>query len=72
MRTLMPDCVLGLAEAVAAKTKLPRLQADPPKVTRLVRAVESKPGIMRMVTIRRIQPLKNMGVDMVENLRKTQ
>ena len=42
----------------AAKTKLSRLLADNPKVTRLTCAVESKLGIMRMVTIRRIQPPK--------------
>ena len=45
--------------AAAAKTKLSRLLADHPKVTRLTRAVESKLGIMRMVTIRRIQPPKH-------------
>ncbi len=39
-----------------ARAKLARLLADNPKVTHLVRAVESKLGIMRMVTIRRIQP----------------
>ncbi|MBR3583467.1 MAG: hypothetical protein IKO01_08525 [Kiritimatiellae bacterium] len=39
-----------------ARTKLARLLADHPKVTRLTRAVEQKLGIMRMVTIRRIQP----------------
>jgi hypothetical protein len=39
----------------AAKTKLSRLLADNPKITQLTRAVESKLGIMRMVTIRRIQ-----------------
>ena len=43
-------------EASAAKTKLARLLADNPKTTRLTRAVEQKLGIMRMVTIRRIQP----------------
>ena len=42
--------------ADAARTKLSRLLADNPKVTRLVRAVEQKLGIMRMVTIRHIQP----------------
>jgi hypothetical protein len=41
--------------AAAARTKLSRLLADNPKITHLVRAVESKLGIMRMVTIRRIQ-----------------
>ncbi len=41
---------------VAARTKLSRLLADNPKYTHLVQAVESKLGIMRMVTIRRIQP----------------
>ena len=45
-------------EVGKAKAKLERLLADNPKVTRLTRAVESKLGIMRMVTIRRIQPLK--------------
>ena len=46
-------------EAVAAaKSKLDRLLAENPKVTRLTRTVESKLGIMRMVTIRRIQPMK--------------
>ena len=44
--------------AAEAKAKLSRLLAENPKVTRLVRAVESKLGIMRMVTIRRIQPPK--------------
>jgi hypothetical protein len=44
--------------ASAAKAKLHRLLADNPKLTHLVRAVESKLGIMRMVTIRRIQPPK--------------
>ena len=49
----------GERAAVAkAKAKLDRLLAENPKVTRLVRAVESKLGIMRMVTIRRIQPPK--------------
>ena len=42
--------------AAEAKAKLDRLLAENPKVTRLGRAVESKLGIMRMVTIRRIQP----------------
>ena len=42
--------------ATAARSKLSRLLADHPNVTRLTRAVESKLGIMRMVTIRRIQP----------------
>ena len=45
--------------AAAARAKLSRLLADHPKVTRLARAVESKLGIMRMVTIRRIQPPKH-------------
>jgi hypothetical protein len=46
-------------KAVArAKRKLDALLAENPKVTRLTRAVESKLGIMRMVTIRRIQPPK--------------
>lgn len=40
----------------AAKAKLDRLLAENPKFTHLVRAVESRLGIMRMVTIRRIQP----------------
>ena len=44
--------------AAAARTKLARLLAENPKYTRLVRAVESRIGIMRMVTIRRIQPPK--------------
>ena len=44
--------------AAAAKGKLDRLLADHPKVTRLTRAVESRLGIMRMVTIRHIQPPK--------------
>ncbi len=44
--------------ASAAKAKLNRLLSDNPKLTHLVRAVESKLGIMRMVTIRRIQPPK--------------
>ena len=42
--------------AAAAKAKLARLLADNPKYTHLLRAVESRLGIMRMVTIRRIQP----------------
>ncbi len=46
------------AAAVKAKAKLLRLLEENPKVTRLTRAVESKLGIMRMVTIRRIQPPK--------------
>ena len=45
--------------AAAARAKLSRLLADHPKVTRLARAVESKLGIMRMVTIRRVQPPKH-------------
>ena len=46
-------------QAVAeAKNKLDRLLAENPKVTHLTRTVESKLGIMRMVTIRRIQPPK--------------
>ena len=44
--------------AAQARAKLSRLLADNPKVTLLTRAVESKLGIMRMVTIRRIQPPK--------------
>ena len=47
-----------LQAAAAARTKLARLLADNPKYTRLVRAVESRLGIMRMVTVRRIQPPK--------------
>lgn len=46
-------------EAAKAKAKLDALLAENPKVTRLTRAVESKLGIMRMVTIRRIQPPKS-------------
>ncbi len=42
----------------AAKARLARLLADNPKLTHLTRTVESKLGIMRMVTIRRIQPPK--------------
>ena len=42
----------------AAKARLARLLADNPKLTHLTQAVESKLGIMRMVTIRRIQPPK--------------
>ncbi|MBR4251922.1 MAG: hypothetical protein IKQ15_06465 [Kiritimatiellae bacterium] len=42
--------------ADAAKARLDRLLAENPKVTHLTRAVESKLGIMRMVTIRHIQP----------------
>ncbi len=44
--------------AAAARSKLVRLLEENPKVTHLVRAVERKLGIMRMVTIRRIQPPK--------------
>ena len=44
--------------AAQAKAKLDRLLAENPKVTHLIRAVESRLGIMRMVTIRRIQPPK--------------
>jgi hypothetical protein len=40
----------------AAKAKLSRLLSDNPKYTHLLRTVENKLGIMRMVTIRRIQP----------------
>jgi hypothetical protein len=43
-------------EAAKAKAKLLRLLEENPKVTRLTRAVEAKLGIMRLVTIRRIQP----------------
>ena len=42
--------------AAAARSKLVRLLEENPKVTHLVRAVERKLGIMRMVTIRHIQP----------------
>ena len=63
---LLPDngedlSVLSPADrkaASAARAKLSRLLAEHPNVTRLARAVESKLGIMRMVTIRRIQPPK--------------
>ena len=41
-----------------AQSKLRRLLADYPKYTDLARTVEQKLGIMRMVTIRRIQPPK--------------
>ena len=41
-----------------AKAKLSRLLEENRKVTRLTRAVEQRLGIMRMVTIRRIQPPK--------------
>ena len=44
--------------AATARAKLSRLLTDNPKYTHLVRTVESKLGIMRMVTIRRIQPPK--------------
>ena len=44
--------------AAKARSKLARLLADHPKITRLTRAVEQKLGIMRMVTIRRLQPPK--------------
>ena len=44
--------------ASAAKARLDRLLAENPKVTHLTRTVESKLGIMRMVTIRHIQPPK--------------
>ncbi len=46
------------ASADQARAKLARLLADNPKYTHLLRTVESKLGIMRMVTIRRIQPLR--------------
>ena len=42
----------------AAQTKLRTLLAEHPKYTDLARTVEQKLGIMRMVTIRRIQPPK--------------
>ena len=42
----------------AAQAKLHRLLAEHPKYTDLARTVEQKLGIMRMVTIRRIQPPK--------------
>ncbi len=44
--------------AARARSKLARLLEENPKVTRLVRTVESRLGIMRMVAVRRIQPLK--------------
>ena len=44
--------------AATAKIKLDRLLAENRKVTHLTQAVESKLGIMRMITIRRIQPPK--------------
>ena len=40
------------------KAKLFRLLEENPKVTRLTRVVEQRLGIMRMLTIRRIQPPK--------------
>ena len=46
------------ASAATAKSKLATLLAENPKLTRLTRTVEQKLGIMRMVTIRRIQPPK--------------
>ncbi|MBR4252626.1 MAG: hypothetical protein IKQ15_10085, partial [Kiritimatiellae bacterium] len=55
LAVLPPDERKAVAKA---KAKLDALLAENPKVTRLVRAVESKLGIMRMVTIRRIQPPK--------------
>lgn len=42
----------------SARKKLHALLADNSKYTHLLQAVEQKLGIMRMVTIRRIQPLK--------------
>ncbi len=44
--------------AAAARKKLLALLSENPKYTHLVLAVEQKLGIMRMVTIRRIQPPK--------------
>jgi hypothetical protein len=44
--------------AAAAGKKLRALLSENPKYTHLVLAVEQKLGIMRMVTIRRIQPPK--------------
>jgi hypothetical protein len=44
--------------AAAARRKLRALLAENPKYSHLVLAVEQKLGIMRMVTIRRIQPPK--------------
>ena len=44
--------------AAEAKATLDRLLAENPKLSHLTRAVERKLGIMRMVTIRRIQPPK--------------
>jgi hypothetical protein len=44
--------------AAAAQAKLRRLLAEHPKYTDLARTVEQKLGIMRMATIRRIQPPK--------------
>ncbi|MBR4190855.1 MAG: hypothetical protein IKQ55_12965 [Kiritimatiellae bacterium] len=44
--------------AAAARKKLLTLLAENPKYSHLVLAVEQKLGIMRMVTIRRIQPPK--------------
>ena len=66
---LLPDSEEGQTElsrlsadertAIAqAKAKLNALLEENPKVTRLTRTVESKLGIMRMVTIRRIRPRK--------------
>ena len=46
------------ADVSSAKSKLSALLAENPKLTRLTRAVEQQLGIMRMVTIRRIQPPK--------------
>ena len=64
---LLPDSEEGTAAlsalpaalrqaAAEAKSKLARLLAENPKLTHLTRIVESRLGIMRMVTIRRIQP----------------
>ena len=63
----------------AAQTKLRRLLAEHPKYTDLVRTVEQKLGIMRMVTIRRIQspqpgrgrrrkPVKTPGNSLVSHI----
>ena len=54
----------------AARKKLHALLADNPKYTHLVQTVEQKLGIMRMVTIRRIQPPKP-GRGRRRNPRKT-
>ena len=53
LSTLSPSDLQAVA---AAKSKLDRLMEENPKVSHLARAVDSKLGIMHMVTIRRIQP----------------